>query len=276
MTLRLGWFTTARGAGSRAMYETVAGAIADGEIDAEIAFVFCNRDPGEDEVTDRFFELVRANRQPLVTRSSVRYRRSVGGRRSRAGAPLPVWRVEYDRLAEQQLAEHPFELGVLAGYMLIFSGEFVARHPLLNLHPALPGGPVGTWREVIRALMRERATESGVMLHLAIAEVDAGPVVAYCRYPLRDAEFDRLWTELEGQVDELDDEALEAAALFAALRERGVRYESPLLLATIAELAAGRLRVSDGRVLGPDGARGEPADLTEQVRARLAGSDAGR
>ena len=276
MTLRLGWFTTARGPGSRAMYETVAGAIADGEIDAEIAFVFCNRDPGEDEVTDRFLELVSANRHPLVTRSSVRYRRSVGGRRSGAGEPLPAWRIEYDRLAEQQLAEHPFELGVLAGYMLIVSGEFVARHRLLNLHPALPGGPVGTWREVIRALMRQRATESGVMLHLAIAEVDAGPVVAYCRYPLRDAAFDGPWTGLEGQIDELDDEALEASALFAAVRERGVRYESPLLLATIAEFAAGRLHVSDGRVLGPDGAPREPADLTEQVRARLAGADAGR
>ena len=114
------------------------------------------------------------------------------------------------------------------------------------------------------------------MLHLAIAEVDAGPVVAYCRYPLRDAAFDGPWTGLEGQIDELDDEALEASALFAAVRERGVRYESPLLLATIAEFAAGRLHVSDGRVLGPDGAPREPADLTEQVRARLAGADAGR
>ena len=274
MTLRLGWFTTARGPGSRAMYETVAAAIDNGDLDAEFAFVFCNREPGEDEISDGFFRLVDANRHPLLTRSSVRYRRAVGGRRSRAGAPLPAWRVEYDRLVSQQLAEHPFDLGVMAGYMLIFGGEFVQRHPLLNLHPALPGGPVGTWREVIRALIRDRAREGGVMLHLAIADVDAGPVAAYCRYPLRGSDLDPLWVGSEGRGvalgDRPDDEELEASALFAAIRERGVQYESPMLLATIAEFAAGRLRAVQGRVLGPDGVPCAAADLTKQVRAQLA------
>ena len=52
----------------------------------------------------------------------------------------------------------------------------------------------------------------------------------------------------------LDDAALEASALFAAIRERGLRHESPLLLATVAEFAAGRLRAVDGRMLGPEGA----------------------
>ena len=141
MTLRLGWFTTARGPGSRAMYEAVAGAIASGEFDAEIACVFCNREPGEDQVTDGFFDLVRTNAHPLVTRSSVRYRHSVDGPLSRPREPLPAWRCDYDRLVDEDLLAHPFELGVLAGYMLILTGEFVARHPMLNLHPALPAVP---------------------------------------------------------------------------------------------------------------------------------------
>ena len=277
MTLRLGWFTTARGSGSRAMYETVTAAIDDGDLDVEFAFVFCNREPGEEELSDGFFRLVDANRHQLLTRSSVRYRRAAGGERSRAGEPLPEWRIQYDRLVTRELAEHPFDLGVLAGYMLIFSGEFVQRHPLLNLHPALPGGPVGTWREVIRALIRDRASESGVMLHLAIAEVDAGSVAAYCRFPLRGSDLDPLWAESEGRgvalADHPDDEELEASALFAAIRERGVQYESPLLLATIAEFAAGRLRAVGGQVVGPDGAPRAPSDLTEQVRAQLATSD---
>ena len=42
MTLRLGWFTTARGSGSRAMFEAVASAIADGTLDAEFAAIVCN------------------------------------------------------------------------------------------------------------------------------------------------------------------------------------------------------------------------------------------
>ena len=186
MTLRLGWFTTARGAGSRAMYETVSEAIASGALDAEMAVVFCNRDPGEDALTDQFFELARSYGHTLVTRSSVAHRRAAGGARSRPGEALPEWRAEYDRLVAEDLAAHPFDLGVMAGYMLIFTAAFVADRPLLNLHPALPGGPAGTWREVIRALIRGRAAESGVMLHLATAAVDAGPVVATCRYTLHD------------------------------------------------------------------------------------------
>ena len=272
MTLRLGWFTTARGSGSRAMYETVADAIASGQIEAEFAFVFCNRDPGEDETTDGFFELVRANGHPLVTRSSVRYRRSVGGDRSRPGAPLPAWRADYDALVDGDLAEHLFDVGVLAGYMLIFTGGFVERHPLLNLHPALPDGPTGTWREVIRELIRGRATESGVMLHMAIPDVDDGPVVAFCRYSLRGAGFESLWAELESEIDGLDDDALEETPLFAAIRDEGARYESPLLLATIAEFAAGRLRAHGAAVVDADGRPRAPADLTAEVGRRVASS----
>ena len=59
MTLRVGWFTTARGAGSRAMFEAVRDAIADGSLDARFAFVFCNREPGEDPATDEFCASVR-------------------------------------------------------------------------------------------------------------------------------------------------------------------------------------------------------------------------
>ncbi|MFA7297014.1 MAG: formyltransferase family protein, partial [Dehalococcoidia bacterium] len=198
MTLRLGWFTSARGPGSRAMYEAVAEAIAAGSIDARFAFVFCNREPGEDSVTDAFFERVRADGVPLVTLSSVRFRREAGGARSRPGEPLPAWRIAYDAAVEAALAASPFDLGVLAGYMLIFGADFVSRHALLNLHPALPDGPAGTWREVIRHLIRTGAAESGVMLHLAIPEVDMGPVVAYCRYALRGTDLDDEWARLGG------------------------------------------------------------------------------
>ena len=270
MTLRLGWFSSARGQGSRRMFEAVQQAIAAGEFDAAIAVVFSNRDRGEAETTDSFFDLVEGAGIPLVTRSSVAYRRDVGGERSRPGEPLPRWRIEYDRLVDADLAAHPFDVGVLAGYMLIFEREFVASHPLLNLHPALPTGPAGMWQEVIRALIREGAEESGVMLHLAVPEVDAGPRVSYCRYTLRDEEIDPLWAQLPPPPGELDDEALDATALFAAVRERSVARESPLVVATLAEFAAGKLRVEDGRILDPSGRPAEPADLTKQVEARLA------
>lgn len=270
MTLRIGWFTTARGPGSRAMYEAVASAIAARTLDAEFAFVFCNRDPGEDPLTDSFLHLVAENGHTLVTKSSVAYRRAVGGRVSRPGEPLPTWRIEYDRAVEAALAPHVFDVGVLAGYMLIFEREFVSKHVVLNLHPALPTGPAGTWRDVIRQLIRTRAAESGVMLHLAIPDVDAGPVVAYCRYPLDDPAFAPLWREVEDTSANLDDPALEATALFAAIRESGVRREAPLLVAALAEFASGRLHASAGRVLDAGGSLAAPADVTAVVEAALA------
>ena len=269
MTLRIGWFTTARGPGSRAMFEAVRDAIEAGAMDAELAFVFCNRERGEAEATDSFFDLVEQAGAPLVARSSVRYRRAVGGKLSRPGEPLPAWRLEYDRLVDEDLEAHPFDIGMLAGYMLILEREFVARHAVLNLHPALPDGPVGMWQAVIRELIRSGAEESGVMLHLAIAEVDEGPRVAYCRYPLRDPDLEALRARLPAPPAEFDDAALDASELFAAIRARGVAREAPLVVATLAEFAAGRLRVDGPAVLDASGAPAEPADLTAEVDAQL-------
>jgi len=163
--------------------------------------------------------------------------------------------------------------------MLIFEREFVSQHVILNLHPALPTGPAGTWREVIRHLIRTRAAESGVMMHLAIPEVDAGPVVAYCRYPLDDPELAPLWADLEahrGGLNDLDDAALEESALFAAIRARGVLRESPLLVAALGEFAAGRLRAEGGSVLDAAGAPAAPADVTPAVEAALTALEAHR
>ena len=245
------------------MFEAVRDAIEAGAMDAELAFVFCNRERGEAGATDSFFELVEQAGAPLVARSSVRYRRAVGGTLSRPGEPLPAWRLEYDRLVDEDLEAHPFDIGMLAGYMLILEREFVARHAVLNLHPALPDGPVGMWQAVIRELIRSGAEESGVMLHLAIAEVDEGPRVAYCRYPLRDPDLEALRERLPAPPAELDDAALDASELFAAIRARGVAREAPLVVATLAEFAAGRLRVErlrrprrlgrPRRAGGPDG-----------------------
>ena len=102
------------------------------------------------------------------------------------------------------------------------------------------------------------------MLHLAIAEVDLGPVAAYCRYPLRDAALAPLWTAIESSIDTLDDAALEESALFHAIRERGVGHEAPLLLATLGEFAAGRLHARHGRVSGR-GRRCRPARRTSRI-----------
>ena len=117
------------------MFEAVRDAIEAGAMDAELAFVFCNRERGEAGATDSFFELVEQAGAPLVARSSVRYRRAVGGSLSRPGEPLPAWRLEYDRLVDEDLAAHPFDIGMLAGYMLILERELTQKSTVPKPRP---------------------------------------------------------------------------------------------------------------------------------------------
>lgn len=244
------------------MFEAVRDAIADGSLDAEFAYVFSNRDPGEDPVTDAFFELVRSESIPLLTLSSVASRKAMGGERSRPGEPLPAWREAYDTEVAALVDQHPADLGVLAGYMLIFTARFADTHPLVNLHPALPGGPVGTYVEVIRELIRSEASESGVMLNVASPEVDMGPVVAFARYSIRGLRFDALWDRLPANAT---DDILNASALADAIRTEQVRHESPFLVSALSAMATGVIEVAAGRISVLDA----PLDLTAAVEGRL-------
>ena len=92
-----------------------------------------------------------------------------------------------------------------------------------------------------------------------------GSVVAYCRCSLHTPPLDRDWAGLGSQVDRLDDEAIEASPLFAAIRAAGVDRESPLLLATLREFAERRLRAEGARIVDAAGAPASAADLTAEV-----------
>ena len=263
--LRIGWFATARGTGSYNLLEATTRAIREGRLRASIAFVFCNREPGEAEPTDRFFDLVRANGIPLVTLSSVRFRRERDGERSRPDEPLPQWRWHYDHEVARLIAPYPFDVGMLAGYMLIVTSELTDRHPLLNLHPAAPGGPAGIWQDVIRQLIVAREKRSGVTIFRVTPEVDAGPPVAYCTYPIDDGELTPLWRKA---VD-VPPEKLEDTALFRAIRERGAARELPMVVATLRAFAEGERRFEGGRAVDAAG-REAALDLTAEVEAAVA------
>lgn len=272
MTLRIGWFATGRGEGSPKLLRAALDAIRSGALDAEIAFVFCNRERGEYEATDRFLDLVEASGIPLLTLSSRAFRNARGGERSRAGQPLPAWRVEYDRAVMDLIAPLRFDVGMLAGYMLIFTGEAARAHSFLNLHPAAPGGPAGTWQEVAWQLIDTQAERSGVMVHLATEELDRGPPVAYCTFSLRGPAFDALWDAIDGRTAaEIEAAGGEANDLFRAIRRHGALRELALVVGTLQAFATGRVRIDDGRVVDSAGrelARG--LDLTAEVDAAVA------
>lgn len=272
MTLRVGWFSTGRGEGSRRLLSAAVGAIQRGELDAEIAFVFCNRERGEHEATDGFLDMVASFGIPCLALSSRRFRREQDGARSRPEEPLPSWRVEYDREVAELVSQYPFDIGVLAGYMLVFTPEMCDRYPLLNLHPAEPGGPVGTWQEVVWQLIDRRAERSGAMIHLATRELDRGPPVAYCTYSLRGAAFDALWRAL-GSRSAAEVEAAEGEEhpLFREIRRYGAARELPLVVATLRAFAQGRVRIDGRRVLDAAGQELPGGlDLTEEIDAAVA------
>ncbi len=269
MTLRIGWFATGRGEGSRRLLSAAVDAIRRGELDAEIAFVFCNRERGEHEATDGFLDLVSSFGITDLTLSSRRFRRERDGGRSRPGEPLPPWRAEYDRRVAELIAQHRFDVGMLAGYMLILTLEMARLHPFLNLHPAEPGGPAGSWQEVIHQLIEGRAERSGVMIHLATEELDRGPPVAYGIYSLRGPAFDSLWRALGSSALAEGEEH----PLFREIRRHGAARELALVVATLRAIAEGRVRIIDrGPVDVAGRALSGGLDLTAEIDAAVASS----
>jgi len=260
--LRIGWFSTGRGPGSRALLSAVADAIA-ASLPVEIAYVFCNREPGEDANTDLFLDLAHERGFPVVTLSSARFRREHHGAIVRKGDPLPPWRLAYDDRVLELLGPFGVSIGVLAGYMLIFGPRACEQLTLLNLHPAAPGGPIGIWQDVIWQLIAQRAEQSGITIFKAVPEVDAGPPLAYCTYALRDAAIDPLWEAIAGRsVERLREEEGETLPLFTEIRRRGVAREPVLMIETLRALAE---RGGD-----PGPLLAAPLDLTAAVEARLA------
>ena len=262
--LTLGWFSTGRGEGSRGLLRMTVEAIQRGDLDARIDYVFCNRDPGEHPGTDEFMALVKSCGLPLVTNSSQ------GFRRQRGAPSFAAVRQEYDREVMALLAPYAPSVCVMAGYMLIVGDEMCRRYTMLNLHPALPDGPVGTWQQVIWKLIESHAPETGATIHLATQELDRGPAVAYVDFPLVGRPFDGLWETAQGRpIDAIKGEEGEDLPLFTAIRREGMGREQPLLLETLRAMAEGRVQVGGGQVLDAQGSPAPSLCLNEEVRRAL-------
>ena len=258
-TYRLSWFSTGRDKAARELLTTAQRSIARGEIKAEIAFVFCNRRPGESEESDLFLELVESYGLPVVSFSS-KYFESDQPRLS------PQWRTEYDRQVMKRLEGFEADLCVLAGYMLIAGDEMCRQYDMINLHPAAPGGPKGTWQEVIWQLIENKAQSTGVMMHLVTPELDEGPPATYCTFSIRGKAFDKYWQELEGQnVAEIKQTQGENNKLFKAIRRHGLAREFPLIIATLKAFSRGKVGIDKGKVVNADGKPIKGHDLTKEI-----------
>ncbi len=260
--MRIAWLTTGRGPGSYGALEYTLDAIDNG-LPVEVAVAFINRDRGDAEPTDRLIEMLESRGIPVETFSSIAFRKSRGGKVGKPGEPLQPWRMEYDREVAKRLDGYDFELGVMFGYMLIATEPLFGHFPFINDHPALPDGPIGTYQEVIAELMRTGAHESGCMMNLVTGDVDRGPAISFCRFPIRDDESEPLWESFAaggpsaGPLSEIME-----SPLYAHIRARGVTRERPFLVETLRAIAEGEIPIPPH----------EPVDLTAEVESAVARS----
>ncbi len=271
--LRLGWFSTGRGEGSQRLLQAVQQNIISGEINSTISFVFCNRESGESEQTDLFFKLVHSYNIPLICFSSKKFKENLFTDNYRdydspvasssqdiniisAGEKNPSqerWRILYDREIEKRIRQFAPEICVMAGYMLILGEELCQRYTMINIHPAPPGGPVGTWKEVMWKLIEQRAGHAGAMMHLVTPELDRGPVISYCLFPIKGMPFDPYW--------EKDDRE----NLFSLIRQHELAREFPLIISTIKALSQGDISIKNGRVINAHGELIHGYDLSSEI-----------
>jgi len=271
--LRIGWFSTGRGPGSRNLLKAVMDEKAKGKLDIEIAFVFCNWDNTEDsnphkDQREIFFDMVRGYGIPLILSSWKKFKPEL--RRENEDR----WRAEYGKSLREKTQSFKFDLGILAGYMLWVDGETCKTYDLLNLHPALPDGPKGTWEDVIWELISQKASRQGAMIHMCTEEWDRGAPVTYCEFPIRGRGYDDLWDKftkkLKGRTLEQirDDEGTEEP-LFKKIREDGAMRELPLIVSTIRAFADGKVSIRDKTLYSGESKLEHPYDLTKEVDASL-------
>ena len=268
MAYRLGWFSTGRDEAARELLQIVVEHISKGMIPAEIRYVFCNRERGESLESDRFIQFVESLKIPLLFLSSRDFLPSLRDKDKEA------WRISYHQEIAKRLQDFPVDTIVLAGYMLIVSPSFCEFFPIINLHPAAPKGPRGTWQEVIWTLIQKRATETGVMMHLVTKDLDEGPPITFVTFPVKGRGFDRLWEDWDKKLkqrsfQQLVKEEGENNPLFKEIRGQGVRRELPLIVMTLKALSTGRVRVEKGKVFDDRGKDIEGICLNDEVEKYL-------
>ncbi len=263
-----GWFSTGRDEAARQLLTEVSEKIQNGMIPGRIGYVFCNRELGEDSESDRFIGLVKNLKIPLFRLSSKRWNPGL----KQMG--MDRWRNDFHGRVMEIIRGQQSDVVILAGYMLIVSPEMCRRYTMINLHPAEPGGPKGTWQEVIWELIARGAEQTGVMMHLVTESLDEGPPITYCTFPLKNARFDPLWIGMGAKLGfmplpEIIQEEGEQNRLFREIRRQGVMRELPLIVRTMKVLAEGRVKVEGGRVLDREGREIGPYCLNEEIEAHL-------
>ena len=261
--LNIGWFSTGRDEAAQQLLQIAQENINSGQIKAKISFVFSNREPGEAKESDLFFDLVHSYNIPLICFShrkfKVRLLRSArndkigDGNDTDPAEARGDWRLKYDREVESRIKWFSPGICLLSGYMLIIGEELCRKYNMINLHPAPPGGPIGSWQEVIEKLIESKADKAGAMMHMVTPELDKGPVIGYCVFPIKGQPFDQYWQKKDKDI------------LFKLIRKHELKREFPLIVFTLKALSQKKITILNGSVFDAEGNSINGYDLTEEV-----------
>ena len=143
-------------------------------------------------------------------------------------------REAFERKMQEMLEAHRIELVCLAGFMRLLTPWFVGRWQgrMINIHPALL--PAFKGLDTHQRALAAGVKIHGASVHFVEPDMDAGPIIAQGAVGVRD-----------------DDTAATLAARVLAIEHR-------IYPAALALLAAGRIKIVDGRcrIEGAAGAAG--------------------
>lgn len=277
--MKIGIFSTFIEPAALELVGTAQNAVRTGEIpNTEIAFIFSNREIGDNPTTDNILRALDLKTVPLVSFSAARFKPDMRkkARREESASMMREWRNQFGEEVLKRLPQTDMDL--LLGDMYIWGDNLCGERNGINLHPALPNGPKGEWYKVIWQLIQEGAKETGVMMHKVTPELDRGPAVTYCRFPIRGYQFDSLWNQLPQDKEKLaklvrqglSEKEKSTHPLHRKIREHGFMREAPLIIQTTRAFAEGSVRAQGESIANRNGeAFVGGYDLTSEVNQEL-------
>ena len=229
--LNIGWFSTGRSESSLKLFTWTLKQIKKHNLPIKITFVFCNRVQGEHDGTDNFLKTVTKLKIPLITLSYQRNKCLYGKNQ----------RELFDKNIYSKIKDFNPDICMLAGYRLILSEYLTKKFIFLNLHPALPDGPIGTWENVISTLIENQTKTTGAIIHIVTKNLDRGPVVSFHEIALTGRKFDGLW-------EKINQSESEKIKLFNLIRNEGFLKEPFLLLESLKQIGEKKIRITNNQI----------------------------
>jgi len=226
--LKIGWFSTGNGKGSLGFINFFLNQISEKSLNASLEFVFCNREFGEADGSDEYINYITQNNINLITLSSKNFQKKNKYKK------FSDCRKLYDKEVFKLISEYKVDIIVLAGYMLILSADLCTKFKFINLHPALPDGPKGTWERVITQLIQNDKDYSGLNVHIVTKNLDVGKSIGYCKFSIKSDLHNDAWNQFNLESnDNYKNIIYKNLDLFTLIRKQILSREKYLLVIVV-------------------------------------------